>query len=213
MANLNKPFGLRPVRHIDGAPWCGQATLFAVLGADTSDYFIGDAVMFGGSADSNGIPSAIKYVAGGSGATAPCGVVVGVHKVRPTKGSIEGETLELEEKSLLGSITLDQYIMVVVDPYVVFEARSDTTGLRRDSVGSNVDLTVAAPANRKQLSATVLNGGSDAATATLPYRIIGFKQSEDNEVNATAGTDEPSIVAIVIPNEHAFKVGTVGLAV
>ena len=217
MANSARPFGLKPVRHIDGSPWIGQATLCVVLGADTSDYFIGDAVMFGGSGDANGIPSVIKYANAGNAATATCGTIVGVHKVRPTIGSLEGASLELEEKSLLGSITSDQFVMVVMDTAVVYECRSDTTGLRRNHIGSNVDITVTAPSNRKQLSATVLAGtgatGAPAATATFPFRIIGFKQSPDNEINASAATDEPSIVALVVPNEHAFKVGTLGLAV
>lgn len=213
MANVNRPFGLRPSRMSNGSPWCGEVNTYVVLAADTSDYFIGDVVMAGGSADVNGIPSVIKYVAAGSGATAPLGVIVGVAPVPPKSVSLEGTPLALEEKDILGTTTINRYVHVVDDLGVIYEVQADSTGLSRNSIGSNVDLTVAAPSNRQQKSATVLNGTSDAATATLPFRIVGFKQSENNEINATAGTDEPFVVTLVRFNEHAYKAGTTGLAV
>lgn len=213
MANLDTPFGLRPVKKNDGSPWCGEANMYVVLSADTSDYFIGDLVMPGGSADVNGIPSVIKYVAAGTGATAPLGAIVGVHPVRPVPGSLEGKPLALENKFIKGTETVDRYVMVADDPNLIFEVQADSTGVARNSVGSNVDVTVTAPANDNQLSATVLNNATDAATATLPFRIVGFVQRENNEINATAATNEPFIVALVRPNEHAYKAGTVGLAV
>jgi len=212
MANPNKPFGLRPVKH-SSCMWAGQTTMYVVLAADTSDYFIGDVVMLGGSADANGVPSVIKYVAAGSGATAPLGVVVAVHPVRQVEGSLQGTSLALEDKYLEGDGTADRYVEVVDAIDVVFEVRADTTGIPRNSVGSNIDLTVAAPSNNFQLSATVLDNATDAATATLPYRIIGFAMTPDNEISGTATTANPSVVALVRPNEHAFKAGTLGLAV
>lgn len=213
MANTNRPFGFRPVRGPNGAVWTGEANLYVVLGADTSDYYIGDLVMPGGSADVNGVPSAIKYVASGSGATAPLGAIVGVLPVSPFNTSLVGAALGLESKQLLGSITTDRYILVTDSPDMVYEVQADATGLRLNSVGSNVDVTVAAPSNAEQLSATVLLATSDAATATLPFRIIGFSNKPDNTINATAATDEPFIVTLVRPNEHAWKVGTLGLGV
>lgn len=213
MANVNRPFGLRPVRLHNGAKWCGEANQYVVLAADTSDYYIGDVVMAGGSADANGIPSVIKYVAAGSGATAPLGVIVGILPVAPRNTSLVGNPLALETKRLVGTETINRYVLVVDAPDIIFEVQADATGISRNSVGSNVDLTVAAPSNNEQLSATVLNSATDAATATLPYRVVGFVQREDNEISATAATDNPFVVALVRPNEHAYKVGTVGLAV
>lgn len=213
MANLDRPFGLRPVRGPNGSMWSGEANLYVVLGADTGDYRIGDVVMPGGSADAFGIPSAIKYAAGGTGATAPLGAVVGVHPVNPRNTSLVGTSLALESKTLTGSILTDRYIMVTDHYDMVYEVQADSTGLRRDSVGSNVDVTVTAPGNDNQFSATVLNGGTDANTSTLPYRIIGFSSEPDNEISGTAGTDVPFIRTLVRPNEHAWKVGVIGLAV
>ncbi|MCI0559222.1 MAG: hypothetical protein MN733_12065 [Nitrososphaera sp.] len=213
MANSNTPFGLRPVRMMNGSPWCGEANLYVVLAADTSDYFIGDAVMLGGSASIQGVPSVIKYAAGGSGATAPVGVIVGILPVSARPTSLVGSSLSLEDKFLPGTSTIDRFVLVVDSTDVIFEVQADSVGLPLNSVGSNVDLTVAAPSNTNQLSATVLLNTSDAATATLPYKIIGFSSKPENEINATATTDEPFVVTLVRPNEHAFKVGTIGLAV
>lgn len=213
MANVNRPFGFKPVKKLDGSAWTGAVHTYVVLGADTSDYYIGDLVMPGGSADAHGIPSAIKYIAGGNGDTAPLGAIVGVLPVAPITTSREGTPLSLEDKRLTGSITTDRYILVVDDVDVVYEVQADSTGLSRNSVGSNVDVTVAAPGNANQRSATVLLGTSDADTETLPFRILGYVMDEANEISSAAATDTPFVRTLVRPNEHATKLGTIGLVV
>lgn len=216
-APINKPFGFRPVRNADGSPWCGQTRTYVVLAADTSDYRIGDLVMLGGSGDINGYASVIKYANGGSGATAPVGAIVGVLPIAPDNTSLQGSALNLESKTLTGSITTDRYVLVVDDPTVIYEAQADSVGLRRDHVGSNVDVTVTNPSETEQLSASVLVGtggtGAPAATSTFPFKIIGFKKAQDNDLSSSGATDVPFVVALVRPNEHAFNIGTTGLAV
>lgn len=44
MPNVNRPSGFSPVKMITGAPYNGQANLYAILAADTSGYAIGDPV-------------------------------------------------------------------------------------------------------------------------------------------------------------------------
>lgn len=213
MANINKPFGFRPVRGPNGAAWSGEANIYVILSGDTSDYYIGDLVMPGGEGDAFGIPSAIKYAAAGSGATAPLGAIVGVLPVPPRNASLVGTPLSLESKTLLGTVTVNRYILVTDSPDIVYEVQTDSVGLPLNSIGSNVDVTVATPAQDQQVSATVLLNTSDAATATLPFRIIGFVQAPDNEITATVSTATPFVRALVRPNEHAWKVGTLGLGV
>lgn len=213
MANLNTPFGLRPVRLTNGAPWCGEANTYMVAGGNGSAFHIGDVVIHGGTADINGIPTATKYAAGGSGATSPVGVIVGVLPVSVRNTSLVGSALNLEITSIPAAEANDRYILVVDSTDVIFEVQADSTGISRNSVGSNVDLTVTVPSEGFNLSATVLDNATDAATATLPYRIVGLSTRPKNEINATAATDEPFVVAYVRPNEHFFKEGLIGTAV
>ena len=44
MANTSAPFGLRPVRSLNGAPWNGAATLYYIPSTDTNAYNVGDVV-------------------------------------------------------------------------------------------------------------------------------------------------------------------------
>lgn len=213
MANLDRPFGLRPVRMNSGAPWNGEANLYVVIGGNGSAFHIGDAVVHGGLCDTQGIPTVNKYAAGGSGVTAPIGVIVGILPVSARPTSLVGGALGLEITSIPAAEAADRYVLVCDSTEVIFEVQADSTGIRRNSVGSNVDLTVAVPSQGYQLSASVLLNTSDAATATLPYKIVGLSSKPKNEINATAATDEPFIVALVRPNEHFFKAGVLGIAV
>ena len=42
MANVNAPFGLRPVQYLNGAAWNGQARMYYIYLSDTSAYAPGD---------------------------------------------------------------------------------------------------------------------------------------------------------------------------
>lgn len=209
MANLNKPFGLRPLMYGNGAKWNGAATVYVVDSAAAGNFFIGDLVMFAGSADVFGYPTVIKY-AGGSAGTANLGAIVGVLPVPPQNQSLAGAGLVLERKSIIATAdTIDRYVLVVDDPDVIFEIQSDSTGFARDSIGLNVNVTVNAPASNESRSATVATGAAN--TATLPFKLIGFSKDPLNEVGAAVNTIVPFVRCLVRPNEHAFKVGILGI--
>ena len=65
MANVDNPYGLRPVSHISGASWNG-ATRRCRIDSTAGDLGVGDAVVWNGSA-SGGYP---EIVAATIGATA-----------------------------------------------------------------------------------------------------------------------------------------------
>jgi hypothetical protein len=54
MANTNAPFGLRPVRYLNGAPWNGQVSRYLIPATDGTAYFIGDPVTLAGDAGASG---------------------------------------------------------------------------------------------------------------------------------------------------------------
>ena len=76
MANTSAPFGLRPVRSLNGAPWNGAATLYYIPSTDTNAYNVGDVV---------------ASLAGGdvvSGASSV--VLVGTRNAATTSGTVRG---------------------------------------------------------------------------------------------------------------------------
>jgi hypothetical protein len=54
MANTNAPFGLRPVRYLNGAPWNGQVSRYLIPATDGTAYYIGDPVTLAGDAGASG---------------------------------------------------------------------------------------------------------------------------------------------------------------
>ena len=54
MANIDSPFGLKPVKYLGGSPWNGKANVYYIPASDGTAVFVGDAVKSAGSADATG---------------------------------------------------------------------------------------------------------------------------------------------------------------
>jgi len=54
MANVDRRYGLAPLRYLNGAPWNGQANLYAIAAGYATALFIGDPVDIAGTTDSTG---------------------------------------------------------------------------------------------------------------------------------------------------------------
>lgn len=117
MANVDAPFGLRPVRYKDGSPYQGQATAYFATGA-TGVIAPGDPVTLGGTANTTelqGFPigtlRAVSLATAGDG-----NPIVGVCvAVLPTTH----ESLTYRETST------DRIIMVADSPDLIFEVQAD----------------------------------------------------------------------------------------
>ena len=79
MANVSKINGFNPVKHLNGSPYNGQATMYAHSSGDSTALFVGDVVKLSGSANTSGIQYVTAATAGSAGTgAAAVGVVVGV---------------------------------------------------------------------------------------------------------------------------------------
>jgi hypothetical protein len=124
MANTIRTNGFRPVKHLSGAPYNGQANKYVVLAADSTALFVGDIVTLDGTADETGVAS-IKQAAGTS---IPIGVVVGFEPL--------ATNLELPYRVA----STKRYVYVADSPDLVMEAQedADTTELEITDIGMNV---------------------------------------------------------------------------
>jgi hypothetical protein len=184
MANTNRPNGFSPVKSLTGAAWNGEGNVYAIATDGSNTYAIGDVVMSAASATAKGVPYVQKWGGATTTSALPLGIIVGF--VNPAAGtSLEGTSLTLE-KQYLGLSAGTQYVLVCDDPHVVFEAQFDSTAVAVTDLHKNAAVTVTANqtglAQSSPYSSTVLT--SPAVTATLPVRIIGAVQREDNEVGA-----------------------------
>lgn len=209
MALLNRPRGFEPVGNLLGSKWNEQGRLYAIPTSDTTNsYAIGDVVMTAAGSDSNGVPYVQKWGGATTTSALPLGIVVGIRVADPGV-SLVGNSLSLENASWFraGTRTAVRYVYVVDDPFVLFEAQFDATGVTAANLHRNAAVTISAAdqtslAMSSPLSDMVLTGA--AITATLPVRLLGAVQRPENVLNGTAAT--PYLRVLCKWNYHEFGV-------
>ncbi len=172
MANLDTPFGFKPVKHLLGAPWNGKVTTYYVAVGNSVALFKGDAVKSAGSADATGkFPTVVQAAAG----DAIRGIIVGfgdnpyvmTHPDTPNRDYCPATTA--------------MYVFVVDDPFVVFEIQEDSVGnnLDADMLGLQTDIVVGSGSTATGKSAMELDA-SDTATALGQCKLLRVVDREDN---------------------------------
>lgn len=187
MANTDNPFGFRAIRHRNGAPYCGNASLYHVAGTDAQTLAPGDPVKLTGTADTHGIPTVTRAAAGDR--------LVGVFM-----GRTPGEGDLIFDDPLNTRPSTVNYILVIDDPDVVFEVQADGAIAAAD-IGLNADFVAADPIEGR--SHFELDASTAAATVSLPLKIIRLVRREDNELGAFAKVE-------VMINKHAYGHATTG---
>lgn len=200
MANVDTPFGLRPVRYLSGAPWNGQVRRYLVDSGDPTAVFIGDPVKLAGSAGlsgsvvngipTGGMPTVVQAAAG----NVCVGVVVGF------------EPLQTDLTVLHRLASTSRVALVCDDPGVVFEIQevSGGTTFTAAEVGLNANFVVAAGVTATGVSQVELNNSGEATTDTLNCKILGLVMRPDNDYGENAKWE-------VLLNAHAYRNGITGV--
>lgn len=178
MANANRPTGLSPVKHITGAPYNGQANLYAILAADTNGYAIGDPVKSATSAAADGTPAVT--IGGTTGALR--GVIVGIfdHK----GGAKVGNPNSIVRPA--AAQTADWYALVVDDPDTIFEIQEESGGTQLDAADVGKATNLASGSNNGFVSGWVLDNATVGTTNDLQVRLLGLAQRLGNDFGAYA---------------------------
>lgn len=174
MANVDTPFGLKPVRHLSGAPYNGAVTRYAVPSGDGTAIYIGDPVKLAGTSQTiNG--RIYKDVAQAATGDKIVGVVVGV--VPDTSESLRYRAASTQ-----------RVLLVADDPDLIFEIQevSGGTPLTANDIGLNADFVVAAGSTTTGMSGVELNNATEATTNTLDLQIVDFVNREGNEIGEHA---------------------------
>lgn len=189
MANSDVAIGLRPVQHLNGAPYNGQVERFSVPATDGTAIYLGDLVKLAGSADADGVPTATLA----SSTDEVLGVVV----------AVEAET---NESLIYRAASTLRNILVVTDPSVLFEIQEDSEGgaLAATSVGLNANFSNSGGTAATGKSTMELDSSSANTTATLDFQIVRLAQRADNEI----GTNAKWLVRL---NNHQYVDGTTGI--
>lgn len=203
MANINAPFGMRPIRYMDGRLYNGAVDLYFATGS-TGVIRPGDPVVEAGSANSaevvctggtfppGTLPTCTIALDGdGDPITGVCVAVLATNR----------DSLPYRENST------DRVIAVARGPDLVFEVQADAggTALAVTDVGLHACLKVGTTAT--YLSDWTLDTSDTPANdPSNQLKILGFAKKPKNEVGAYA------VVEVIINNHILANVDDAGRA-
>ena len=212
MANVDKPFGYRPIGTLSGSPWQASVRAFQ-LDATHTLIGVGDLV----NMTSDGYVN--RYAAGG---TQVIGVMVGVLPIglgwNATSGMIGDNFLSATEPTLTGashnSVALNTAGSILVttapDLIMVVQEDGDTTPLTLADIGLNIETTDTAVDSTTGMSKQELDSSSAATTNTLPLRLLALHPEPGNEL-ASVDTTKPWTKWQGTFANHSFKGLNVGV--
>jgi len=185
MSNPTGPFGLRPVRHISGAPWNGQTIKCWCDNAYGTALYVGDPVVWAaGAILTAGVDLTAKYwtinTHAGTDGLVINGVIVG----------FEPDPDNLTYTYRPASTNRWAYV-VAATPDIVFQVRDDGSGTPT-AVFPNQNAELAAGSGGSTttgLSSFVLDATTPATTQTFPLHILGLSDIPNNELDDYAVWD------------------------
>lgn len=199
MANVNAPFGLRPVRSLNGAPYNGQCNFYFATGA-TGVIAPGDPVVMAGSANTSefggfqaGTLPTVTVALDGAGDPI-LGVCVGVQ-------SVTRDSLPYRETST------DRIILVADDPQLIFQVQEDAggTALAAADVGQFVVFKVGTASTVLNRSAwTIDTATAPNTTATFQALLWRLASMPGNAIGAYA------VWEVLINNHQLANIGDAG---
>lgn len=179
MATTASPYGLLPVKRVDGLPFAGHFRQYKIASAYGANIYNGSIVQI----VSDGTIEIVTTV-GSAGSGFPAGTIgvfVGCQYTDPNLGYL------LQRNYWpTGTVASDAVGFVVDDPNVLFQAQCDEA-LTSAAIGQNIYLAAAQSTSTGSTmtgkSNTALDASTSASTTGLALRVVEFVESE----TSTAG--------------------------
>lgn len=202
MANSDSPFGLRPVRYLNGSPWNGAVRTYYIGTGDSTALYIGDPVVSAvntQSAEIMGYPPgsfpAVQIATAGDG-NLILGVVTGILPVT-------------RESTIYRAAATERLVLVADDPNLVFHVQDDGDGTPTAGwAGANANLASGSGSATTGLSGWELDASdTPAADASNQLLILGLANTPDNEL------DDFAVWEVVINKHERRPTETLGQAI
>lgn len=215
MANVDAPFGFRPIGTLSGSPWQDSVRQYHLNGTvNTLAIAVGDLVTMAAT----GYPN--LYAAGN---TQCLGVCVGVlNHVAVDVGGKQGDSFlstgdvtqsGINAKSVPASTAGIILVATAPDLIMVGQEDGDTDPLELADVGQNVEIIGGGPNANTGISDMEIDSSTHNTTNTLPLRILGLSQDPDTELGDTASVASRPVNAnwLVTFANHSFSGLNVGI--
>lgn len=176
MANTSRINGFKPVKHLNGAPYNGASTIYAVKSG--TKLVAGDLVKLTGGASQNGIAE----VDAATNDAAVLGAVVGVivAKMDQVTGKMSNGTVSLDTPVSVTGGSTPAYVLVSDSPDVVYEVQK--ASFTATDVGTSGGFDFAGSAGGDATTGVSQMYLSDTATGVV--QVLGLVQRVDNESGA-----------------------------
>lgn len=161
MANVNAPFGLRPIGTVGGAH-PGHLEVFTTPAGDGTAIYIGDPVTKTG----NGTAQTIN------GVTYPDCVIAATTDI--IDGVVVAILADTEASLPYRAASTARRLLVCTDPNMLYEVQEGTSGtaLTANDVGNNISLSIVAGSTVTGLSGTIINNATEATSNTLVCKLV-----------------------------------------
>ena len=189
MANVDAPFGFKPVQKVGGGVSNQGQTEYAIANGESSAIFQGDPVLLANTGS--------VQVASSAGDTI-VGVFNGCFYTDPTT---QKPTFS---NYYPGSILADDIVANVIDdPNQLFEVQANGT-ITAANVGENAETSYTAGSTKSGISKAEVN--TFASNASSTWIIVGLSKDPDNDDTSAANGN-----LIVKPNLHYYTGGKAGV--
>jgi len=169
MGNVSSPFGLRPVRHLNGMSWNGQTERCFVHASYAAALFVGDPVLIDSTTavrDTTGKHLTVEIAEAGNGK-----YITGVIT------SFEPRTGALQQNYKPAST--EAYCNVVIDPYVIFHVQDDGLGTPdKNMPGANAVLVAGTGSTVTGLSGWMMELETDVPAEDASNQLIILKVAD-----------------------------------
>ncbi len=207
MSTVSRVNGFRPVKHINGAPYTGQANLYFVPASDSSVIMVGDTVklLTGATRSPTGALSVTRTATAASDVNV--GVVVGI--LFTGVGDVQNvPPVTNLNTPVYRAASTDRYVLVADSPDLIFEAQVSSNAFVTANVGKNVAMTLTAGSTTTGVSGMQIDQSTIATTNTLPFQLVGFPYRPDNNVTSSQANNDAFVSAYVRFNTHQFRTAT-----
>lgn len=173
MANINAPFGLKPVRHINGSPYNGATIRCFISASYGTALYVGDPVLFDTALTDKD-------------ATAKCPTIIqsaGTNNTLVRGVIVSFEPLVTDLTKVYNPTYTERYANVCMDSSVIFQIRDDGSGTpSKVFPGQNAEMANAGGSTVTGLSGFQLDASTPTTTQTFTLHILGLADLPDNEL-------------------------------
>jgi hypothetical protein len=213
MANVSRPWGLRPSRYWDGSAWNVQAQTYAFSASQANDAYVGDLVQFDSTNRTAALADPfmpalpfVQPVVAGLTTNTFRGVVVGFYP-EPEFNMTTTASLGLQFRK---ASTL-RYGVVAEDVSIIFEAEetgNSYTSTSNNGIGKTADISYTAGSQVTGISAVTLTGFQTAAVR--PLMALRYTERIDNFNFTASDANSRAHFDVMIVNSDIAKNGSQG---